>query len=239
MCTSWLRRRRAFTLVELLVVIAIIAILIAILLPVLSKVKEQANRVKCASNLRQLGVSTMMYLDDNKQFYPQPGVGPEFEDWIYWHSGRDKNQGRLVKYQNRFFNENLYRCPSDQNWASPSRVYKYSYTMNYRVSGWKGGGIKAVKLPKIIRPADKILFIDESDQTIDDGAWAPDHYFSDMHNLLSNRHDKRRETINNPKLGRGCVIYCDGHFEYCERWKSLDPYFNDPLYKGPVMHGSY
>ncbi len=229
--------RRAFTLVELLVVIGIIAVLIAILLPVLGKVKEQGNRIKCASNLRQLGTSTMMYLDDNKQFYPWPAVGVAPEDWIYWHAGRDRNQGRLVKYQGRVFNENLYRCPSDQNWAK--RPYPYSYTINYRVSGWKDGGIPAVKLPRIIRPADKILYIDESDLTVDDGAWAPDHYFGDQHNLLSNRHDKTRESIANPKLGRGGVVYCDGHYEYCERWKSLDAYYNDPLYAGPVTSGAY
>jgi hypothetical protein len=161
-------------------------------------------------------------------------VGAAPEDWIYWHAGRDKNQGRLVKYQGKFFNDNLYRCPSDGTWGT--RSYKYSYTINYRVTGW-GSGVPAVKLPRIIRPADKILYIDESDLTIDDGAWAPDHYASDMHNLLSNRHDKRRETVNNPKLGRGSVVYCDGHYEFCERWKSFDPYYNDPLYKGPVLNG--
>ena len=48
-----------------------------------------------------------------------------------------------------------------------------------------------------------------------------------------------RETINNPKLGRGGVIYCDGRYEYCERWKSLDPYYNDPLYAGPSLNGAY
>src|SRR5215510_12268860 len=88
MCTASKKRQRAFTLVELLVVIAIIAILIAILLPVLNKVKESANRVQCGSNLRQLGTSTMMYLDDNKQFYPFPGVDTRPEDWIYWNGGR-------------------------------------------------------------------------------------------------------------------------------------------------------
>jgi len=236
MCSASQKRHRAFTLIELLVVIGIIAILIAILLPVLNKVKEQANRVKCASNLRQLGMSTMMYLDENKQFYPFPGVNTRDEDWIYWEPGRDKNKGRLVKYQGKFFNEKLYRCPSDTEWGR--RSYQFSYSINYRL-GWIDGGIPAVKLPRVIRPADKICFIDESSATVDDGAWAPDHYISDQHNLLSNRHDKTKESQNNPKLGRGCVIYCDGHFEYCERWKSFDPYYNDPLYKGPSLNGAY
>src|SRR6266566_7457778 len=60
-----------FTLVELLVAIAIIAILIAILLPVLGSVRERANRIKCAGNLRQLGTALYIYAADNKNNFPR------------------------------------------------------------------------------------------------------------------------------------------------------------------------
>ncbi|MGO8670158.1 MAG: DUF1559 domain-containing protein [Capsulimonadaceae bacterium] len=64
-------RRAAFTLIELLVVIAIISILMALLFPVFASAREKARQISCLSNMRQVGMALMMYVDDYDDYYPQ------------------------------------------------------------------------------------------------------------------------------------------------------------------------
>src|SRR5471032_2965994 len=68
--TKLYRRSRGFTLIELLVVIAIIAILAAILFPVFARARENARRTACQSNLKQIGLAFMQYVQDYDELQP-------------------------------------------------------------------------------------------------------------------------------------------------------------------------
>ena len=109
-----LRKHRvaAFSLVELLVVIAIIGFLIALLLPAVRMARESAKRVKCASQLRQVGMAFHAYANDNK------GWLPAFSGWHTWPAGQSEDSPgpvwtvELTPYIGGDPDSPVYNCPS-------------------------------------------------------------------------------------------------------------------------------
>ncbi len=98
-------KKRGFTLIELLVVIAIIAILAAILFPVFARARENARRASCQSNLKQIGLGVLQYIQDYDETYPITGTG-------------NPVTSTLANIQPYLKSTQIYQCPSESTTGS-------------------------------------------------------------------------------------------------------------------------
>ena len=99
-------KHRAFTLVELLVVISIIALLSSIILPITSKVRGYARRTRCCSSLGQLGKALNLYVDDHDHWYPCASCMPSTEP----EGGLPRIRDLLARY----IGPAIFECPDDR-----------------------------------------------------------------------------------------------------------------------------
>lgn len=162
-------RVRAFTLIELLIVIAIIAILSAILLPVLSRGKLSAQCGVCQSNQRELGLAAQMYWNDNAGNSFAYQTGPTNSGVLYWfgwiangtegHRAFDLSMGALFPY---YYGRDVRLCPSPV-WNLPPFQLKgtnviFSYGCNLFLCSTNGR--PAMNVNRMTRFSDVALFAD-------------------------------------------------------------------------------
>jgi prepilin-type processing-associated H-X9-DG protein len=223
-------------LIELLVVIAIIAILAAMLLPALTRAKAKGQAVSCLSNLKQLQTAWLMYLPENADAMP-PDVsqqdGPMQRSapgsWVVGNTVTDTATSNLQTgvLFNYVGNPGVYRCPADHSTVKAFPVLQR--TRSYSLSVWLNGDLR-FKYPdfkpgdwpylkwkggQLLNPVQVFAFMEEHDQSIDDGAMeaanpldgqpVADEWFD----LPSDRHSQ------------GCAVsFADGH---AARWSLKFP----------------
>ena len=143
--------RRAFTLIELLVVIAIIAILAAMLLSALSKAREKARQISCVSNVKQLALIDLMYLDDNNGHFALSY--DRSSDWkhvvVWFNLIAPYSGGKYITTSNQ-----------DQDWTKGKSVQCPSFSPT---SGWKRGyAVNFALFPNTAKPFPIASFVDPS-----------------------------------------------------------------------------
>lgn len=162
---------KAFTLIELLIVIAIIAILIAILLPTLSRAKEQSRTVACLSNLRQLAALAHIYCDAHKGSYPIAQYRSFHAPLLIHHNWdfttlRDTSTGQTTVMPGLLWtgqsSPKIQQCPSfDGRSNTPADPYTgYNYNTSYVGHGEGENIVAPAKASKVRRPSRCALFGD-------------------------------------------------------------------------------
>jgi prepilin-type N-terminal cleavage/methylation domain-containing protein/prepilin-type processing-associated H-X9-DG protein len=214
------RPNRAFTLVELLVVIAVIAILAALLLPALSQSKFKAESSVCRNNLKQLTLAWDLYADDNADLLVNNHGVPETlalrQNWANnvqdWENGEDNtnllylSHSKLGPYAGG--TTGIYKCPGDREPAL-NGAHIRSMALNALIGNpgeltnrFNPAYVQCYKKSDIASPAGIFAFLDENADSLNDGFYVNVWDDKLWGNLPASYHN-----------GAGNLSFTDGHVE--------------------------
>lgn len=230
------RFRCGFTLIELLVVVAIIMLLAAMLFPVLTSAKSAAQKTKCASQLKQLATSALMYVDDNNsRFVPAaPDINAPGGGLKRWHGTRktrtapfDSKSGPLWAYMAKC--GGLKECPSTPWYSKDASKrdgfevgcggygYNYSYIGGtYDKNAYPLCAKIAATTSDIRVPSKTVMFTDAaipSASTQNRGLHLMEYSFCEppYRVFIGLQSDRPSPSINFRHNGSTTVAWCDGH----------------------------
>jgi prepilin-type N-terminal cleavage/methylation domain-containing protein/prepilin-type processing-associated H-X9-DG protein len=236
------RPSRAFTLVELLVVIGIVALLVGILLPSLARARESARATQCLSNMRQVGMAFTMFASDHGGHLPQTGAAKDKERFdvngapadvsVRWFGGFHGTPQRFFAGASMLDDywglADVGGCPSFEveDWLRPQYgPVDYAYSSIFgRHADWVAGGTRrsglGVKIHRIANPSKKALAWDSARVQagkLDRTPWG----------YPSTGWNGRQEPNFHARHGvLGDVVFADGHVE------SFLPHYFDSFNSG-------
>jgi prepilin-type N-terminal cleavage/methylation domain-containing protein/prepilin-type processing-associated H-X9-DG protein len=187
--------KRGFTLIELLVVIAIIAILAAILFPVFAKAREKARQSSCLSNMKQLSLSWLQYIQDYDEISPRANNIVPVGSFVLADGVTPSNDGNMLwPYQIMPYvkNNQIYNCPSSTTrWALTTRSGNFGY-------GYNDTTVGGVSLGTMQFPSETICMVDCT------------YYLADWDTQATDNHNYPNAVHNE---GANCS-FVDGHAKW-------------------------